>query len=129
MKLRCIILEAEGESAVQHLLSVLPLQFSPSLAQNETPHITEITAEAPTPQKRLGKEVILLKAKNGTGAAPTQERGPKWSIYPRRVARRDLPECRLCPRAITIGESYVDGGQPSVRAHQACVEKLEKAQT
>lgn len=126
MKLRVLILEAEGAEAIKELLSIVPLQFTSHGAEVPTVPMRD----APPPPK----QIPTAKPEKSTGAhaaqpaiAPVRKRGPtpNYSMYPLRTATARHPSCVLCPRPIEVGEQYHDGGAPSYRVHIACAEKAE----
>jgi hypothetical protein len=56
----------------------------------------------------------------------TWKKTTRWIDRPLRTCR-SLHHCSVCDKAITIGQSYFDGGYGK-RAHEACVDvEAEKA--
>ena len=131
MKLRVLIMEAEGTEAIKELLAILPMQFTPPepvMPSVVPPRIASPPAKQLSVAKREKPKALPAKAatvRSEPTAHANGTRGPNWSLYPIRVAQSRKPSCRLCPRAIEIGEEFRDGGLESLRAHVECVEKVQ----
>lgn len=90
---------------------------------SHTPHIAHARSAATQPHtvRRASTPKKSARAALDTNTIARQG-SPRWDVYPRRMAHRDLCPCRVCKQSITIGQGYADGGLDTLRAHTACID-------